>query len=91
MCGKQTLGGLAHIGVRDVRAYSKVAMLKKVPVNGLAIYSGTTLSARGRDDHATFVVEPLTPIQTGLYRCGARFYTEVRRTGRANQWRCQDE
>jgi peptide chain release factor subunit 1 len=56
---------------------SRLTMYKKVPENGIAIFSGVLSSERGRDERVGDVVEPLAPITHGLYRCGPSFYVEV--------------
>ena len=56
---------------------SRLNLYKSIPKNGLAIFSGTIMTERGKRDTLTYHFEPPKEIPNGLYRCGAKFDTEV--------------
>ncbi len=50
---------------------------KKTPENGLAVFSGNTASAEGRQDIKVWSFEPPTPLNIRIYRCDKHFITDV--------------
>jgi len=56
---------------------ARLNLYKSIPKNGLAIFSGTIMTERGKRDTLTYHFEPPKEIPNGLYRCGAKFDTEM--------------
>lgn len=48
-----------------------------VPDNGLVLYSGTVLTAEGKEKKVSIDFEPFKPINTSLYLCDNKFHTEA--------------
>jgi len=63
--------------IRSLQA--RLALIKSLPENGLALFSGVCEDAQGKQDHVTFAIEPLKSLQRGFYRCDNRFHTELLR------------
>jgi peptide chain release factor subunit 1 len=57
--------------IRSVQA--KLKLIPRVPVNGLVIFCGETLTEDGRTRKITEAIEPPKPINFSYYRCGNRF------------------
>jgi peptide chain release factor subunit 1 len=63
--------------IRSLQA--RLALIKSLPENGLALFSGVCEDAQGKQDHVTYAIEPLKPLQRGFYRCDNRFHTDLLR------------
>jgi len=63
--------------IRSLQA--RLALIKSLPENGLALFSGVCEDAQGKQDHVTYAIEPLKPLRRGFYRCDNRFHTELLR------------
>jgi peptide chain release factor subunit 1 len=55
----------------------KLKLYTRVPDNGLVIYSGTVLTAEGKEKKISIDFEPFKPINTSLYLCDNKFHTEA--------------
>jgi peptide chain release factor subunit 1 len=55
----------------------KLKLYNKVPPNGLVIYSGTVITAEGKEKKVSIDFEPFKPINTSLYLCDNKFHTEA--------------
>ncbi|KAJ7970603.1 Eukaryotic peptide chain release factor subunit 1-3 [Quillaja saponaria] len=57
-------------------AQHRLKLYKKVPPNGLIIYTGMILTEDGKERKFTLDLEPFKPINKSLYVCDKRFHTE---------------
>lgn len=55
----------------------KLKLYNRVPPNGLVIYSGTVMTAEGKEKKVSIDFEPFKPINTSLYLCDNKFHTEA--------------
>jgi peptide chain release factor subunit 1 len=55
----------------------KLKLYSRVPPNGLIIYSGTVITAEGKEKKLSIDFEPFKPINTSLYLCDNKFHTEA--------------
>lgn len=55
----------------------KLKLYNKVPPNGLVIYSGTVVTAEGKEKSISIDFEPFKPINTSLYLCDNKFHVEA--------------
>jgi peptide chain release factor subunit 1 len=55
----------------------KLKLYNRVPPNGLVIYSGTVMTAEGKEKKLSIDFEPFKPINTSLYLCDNKFHTEA--------------
>ncbi len=59
------------------KTQQRLKLFKKVPENGLVIFSGSIpQNGPGSERNETYVLIPPEPITINLYRCDARFHTE---------------
>lgn len=59
------------------KTQQRLKLFKKVPKNGLVIFSGSIpQNGPGSERNETYVLTPLEPITINLYRCDSRFHTE---------------
>jgi len=59
------------------KVQQRLKLFKKVPENGLVIFSGTIpRNGPGSERNETYVLTPPEPISINLYRCDSRFHTE---------------
>uniref|UniRef100_A0A803NUJ6 Eukaryotic peptide chain release factor subunit 1 n=1 Tax=Cannabis sativa TaxID=3483 RepID=A0A803NUJ6_CANSA len=58
-------------------AQQRLKLYNKVPPNGLALYTGTTVTEDGKEKKVTHEIIPFKPINTSLYICDKRFHTEA--------------
>ncbi|KAF4401229.1 hypothetical protein G4B88_014070, partial [Cannabis sativa] len=58
-------------------AQQRLKLYNKVPPNGLALYTGTTVTEDGKEKKVTHEIVPFKPINTSLYICDKRFHTEA--------------
>jgi len=49
---------------------------KKTPENGLALFAGNVSKIEGQENLKLWVVEPMTPLKTRMYRCDKEFILE---------------
>lgn len=83
---KQEYGTAANIkssttrsNVQDAitKVQQRLKLFKKVPKNGLVIFSGAIpQNGPGSERNETYVLAPPKPISVNLYRCDSRFHTE---------------
>ncbi len=60
-----------------VKVQQRLKLFKKVPKNGLVIFSGALpQNGPGSERNETYVLTPPEPITINLYRCDSRFHTE---------------
>ena len=55
----------------------KLKLYKKIPPNGLIIYSGSILMDNGKEKKVNIDMEPFKPIHKSLYLCDNKFHTDV--------------
>ncbi|XP_027358396.1 eukaryotic peptide chain release factor subunit 1-3-like [Abrus precatorius] len=58
-------------------AQQRLKLYNKVPPNGLVLYTGTIVTADGKEKKVTFDFEPYRPINASLYLCDNKFHTEA--------------
>jgi len=59
------------------KVQQRLKLFKKVPENGLVIFSGTIpQNGPGSERNETYVLTPSEPISINLYRCDSKFHTE---------------
>jgi len=59
------------------KVQQRLKLFKKVPKNGLVIFSGSIpQNGPGSERNETYVLTPPEPISINLYRCDSRFHTE---------------
>ncbi|KAL6574246.1 Ethylene-responsive transcription factor 13 [Orobanche hederae] len=58
-------------------AQQRLKLYKKVPPNGLLVYTGTMVTEDGKEKKVTYDLEPFRPINASLYLCDNKFHTEV--------------
>ncbi len=54
----------------------KLKVIQQTPLNGLAVFCGNVSSVEGQEDIRIWVVEPIKPLKTRLYRCDQTFVME---------------
>ncbi|UCE95439.1 MAG: peptide chain release factor 1 [Candidatus Bathyarchaeota archaeon] len=60
-----------------IKVQQRLKLFKKVPKNGLVIFSGSILqNGPGSERNETYVLTPPEPITINLYRCDSKFHTE---------------
>jgi len=52
-------------------------MIKTLPENGLALFSGLCEDQNGKEDFLTVAVEPMKALTRGFYRCDNHFHFEI--------------
>ncbi|GLJ27733.1 hypothetical protein SUGI_0544220 [Cryptomeria japonica] len=57
-------------------AQQRLKLYRKVPPNGLVLYTGIILTDDGKEKKVTFDFEPFKPINA-FYLCDSRFHTEA--------------
>ncbi|KAL1200950.1 Eukaryotic peptide chain release factor subunit 1-1 [Cardamine amara subsp. amara] len=58
-------------------AQQRLKLYKKVPPNGLVLYTGTIINREGKEKKVTYDFEPFRPINASLYLCDNKFHTEA--------------
>ncbi|KAL5730637.1 Ethylene-responsive transcription factor 13 [Ranunculus cassubicifolius] len=58
-------------------AQQRLKLHKKVPPNGLVLYTGSVLTEDRKEKKVTIDFEPFKPINMSLYRCDNKFHTDA--------------
>eukprot|EP00958_Prasinococcus_capsulatus_P011636 scaffold1156_cov394-Prasinococcus_capsulatus_cf.AAC.24 len=76
---RQSVLGAITSAQQRLKLYNRERLLceRRVPDNGLVLYTGTIVTEDGKEKKVNMDFEPFKPINTSLYLCDNKFHTEA--------------